>query len=71
MHCQEEKFATMLVATILIVFSQTPISPDPVGPLAAILDFAGGTALQVVSQCPRRRLADIMFCNSSPNYSRC
>ena len=25
------------------------------GPLVAILDFAGGAALQVVSECPRRR----------------
>ena len=25
------------------------------GPLAAILDFAGGAALQAVSECPQRR----------------
>ena len=31
------------------------------GPLAAILDFAGGAALQAVSECPRRRQAGILF----------
>ena len=39
--------------------------PDPVGNfwalLGAILDFAGGVALQVVSECPWRRQAGIFF----------
>ena len=29
------------------------------GPLAAILEFAGGAALQALSECPRFRLAGI------------
>ena len=29
------------------------------GPLAAILNFAGGAALQAVTECPRRRYAGI------------
>ena len=31
------------------------------GPLAAILDFEGGAALQVVSECTRRRAARLAF----------
>ena len=31
------------------------------GPLAAILDFEGGVALQVVSECTRRRAASLAF----------
>ena len=33
------------------------------GPLADILDFAGGAALQAVSECPRRRQAGIFLTN--------
>ena len=33
------------------------------GPVGAILNFAGGAALQVVNECPRRRQAGIVFTN--------
>ena len=40
------------------------------GPLAAIFDFAGGAALQAVSECPRRRQAGIFlaFCDRQPDF---
>ena len=34
------------------------------GPLAAILDFAGGVALQVVNECPRHHLLVFLHCGS-------
>ena len=49
------------------------------GPLVAILDFAGGAALQAVSECSLRRYAGItvvtnkklLVKNKQPSYYRC